>query len=147
VPSPAVDVLDPTKREQVLADRSSFLAQFAGRTAFDAASSLLSEEVLSQVGIVPREQDPAPQILRQMCVRCHGHDTPPELRRAGFDATALDHFTPAAARAIKARLRMPRHSPSLMPPLRAGELPPWALERVTTFIEQRCADPRPHACE
>lgn len=147
VPAPTADVLDPEKRRQILADRAAFLDGFAGASAFDAASSLLAERVLPQVGIVPREQDAAPQILRQMCVRCHGGDTPPELGRAGFDATKLDRFTPALAREIKARLRMPRHSPRLMPPLRSGELPPWALERVTAYIDERCTDPRPRACD
>ena len=147
VPAPAVDIMDPAKREQILADRAGFLAGFAGQRAFDAASSLLAPEVLSQVGIVPREQDSAPEILRQMCVRCHGGDTPPHLRRAGFDATKLDRFTPATAREIKARLRLPRHSPSIMPPLRSGELPPWARERVMSYIDERCTDSRPGACQ
>jgi hypothetical protein len=92
--------------------------------------------VLTQAGLVPREHYDEPRILRQMCIRCHGHDTPAELRRAGFDATALDSFTPASARSIKARLRLPRTSPNVIPPLRSGELPSWALERVEAYIDQ-----------
>ena len=147
VPSPAADVLDPEKRKEVLADRSGFLAKHARASAFDVASSLLAADVPAQVGIVPRETDGAPQILRQMCVRCHGSDTAPQLGRAAFDATALDRFTPGAARMIKARLRLPRSSPSLMPPLRSGELPPWALERIEAYIDEHCTDPRPRACD
>jgi hypothetical protein len=147
VPAPAANVLDPAKRGAIVADRAAFLAAQAGSSAFDVASGLLGPEVPAQVGTVPREQDAAPQILRQMCVRCHGRDTPAELGRAGFDATALDSFSPIAARSIKARLRLPRTSPNVMPPLRSGELPPWALERVETYIDEHCTDSRPRACQ
>jgi hypothetical protein len=82
-----------------------------------------------------------------MCVRCHGGDVPPLLGRAAFDATKLERFTPASAREIKARLRLPRHSPDLMPPLRSGELPRWALDRVVTYINEHCSDSRPGACD
>lgn len=147
VPSPAADILDPEKREQFQSDRAAYLAEHAHVPARDVAGGLIARDVLTQAGLVPREQDDAPSILRQMCVRCHGHDTPPELRRARFDATALDRFTPATARSIKARLRLPRSSPDVMPPLRSGELPSWALERVEAYIDQRCSDPAPRACE
>jgi hypothetical protein len=80
-------------------------------------------------------------------VRCHAGDVPPQLRRAAFDATSVDRFTPASARAIKARIRLPHTSPDVMPPLRSGELPPWAIDRITTHIDQHCSDPRPGACE
>jgi hypothetical protein len=147
VPAPATDVLDPVKRQAILADRAGFLDGFAGASSFDAASSLLAKEVLTQVGIVPREEDSAPVILRQMCVRCHAGDVPSHLGRAAFDATKLDRFAPVSAREIKARLRLPRHSPRLMPPLRSGELPPWALDRIVTYIDERCSDLRPGACD
>jgi hypothetical protein len=147
VPFPAADVLDPEKRQAITADRAGYFAAQAGASAFDVASGLLAAEVPEQVGIVPREEDEAPQILRQMCVRCHGRDTPVGLGRAGFDATRLESFTPVAARKIKARLRLPRTSPNVMPPLRSGELPPWALERVETYIDEHCTDPRPRGCE
>jgi hypothetical protein len=146
VPAPAVDVLNPAKRKQILADRARFLSELAGASAFDVASGLLDQRVLSQVGIEPREQDGAPEILRQMCVRCHDENTPPDLQRAGFDASKLERFTPPVAREIKARLLLPPESPSLMPPLRSGELPGWAIERITTYIDERCTDPRPGAC-
>jgi len=147
VPSPAADILDPEKRNAFQRDRAAYLGQHEGDSALDVASGLLARDVLTQMGLVPREQDDAPEILRQMCVRCHGHDMPAGLRRAGFDATAVDSFTPASARAIKARLRLPRTSPEIMPPLRSGELPSWALERIETYIDQHCTDPRPRACE
>jgi hypothetical protein len=146
VPSPAADVLDPVKRQAILADRAGYLAGAAGASSFDVASGLLAQEVLTHAGIVPREEDSAPQILRQMCVRCHGADVSPLLGRAAFDATKVDRFTPARAREIKARLRLPRHSPALMPPLRSGELPRWALDRVVSYINEHCSDTRPGAC-
>jgi hypothetical protein len=147
VPSPAADVMDPARRQEILADRAGFFAARAGASAFDAASGLLAQEVLSQAGIVPREQDGAPEILRQMCVRCHAGGLPSHLGRADFDASKIERFTPASARELKARLRLPRHSPLVMPPLRSGELPTWALERITTYIDEHCSDPRPGACE
>jgi hypothetical protein len=146
VPAPTVDVTDPAKRKQILADRAGYLNSLTGASAFDVASGLLAPEVLPEVGIVPREQDGVPEILHQMCGRCHGRDTPADLGRAAFDATALDHFTPASGHEVNARIRLPRHSPSLMPPLRSGELPPWAIDRITAYIDQRCTDPRPRAC-
>lgn len=147
VPFPGADVLSPVKREQILEDRAGFLSALAEESAFSVASGWLAPEVLSQVGIVPREQDGAPEILRQMCVRCHGKALPSALGRAGFDATDLERLTPPLAREIKARLRLPPHSPNLMPPRRSGELPAWALQRVTAYIDERCSDPRPGACE
>jgi hypothetical protein len=146
VPAPAADILDPEKRYAFQTDRAAYLAEHTDAAALDVASGLLARDVLTQAGLVPREQDDTPRILRQMCVRCHGQDTPEELRRARFDATALDHFTPVSARSIKARLRLPRTSPDIMPPLRSGELPSWAIERVEAYIDQHCTDPRPRAC-
>jgi hypothetical protein len=147
IPSPAADILDPEKRREFQADRAAYLAQHAGVPALDVAAGLLAPDVLTQAGLVPRQEDDAPGILRQMCVRCHGHDTPPALRRASFDATAIESFTPASARSIKARVRLPRTSPNVMPPLRSGELPSWALARVEAYIDEHCTDPRPGACE
>jgi hypothetical protein len=147
VPSPSNDILDPAKRREFQADRAAYLAERAELPAVEVAGGLLAPEVLTQAGLIPREQDEAPRILRQMCVRCHAHDTPPELRRAAFDVTQLERFTPASARSIKARLRLPRTSPNVMPPLRSGELPSWAVERIEAYIDERCSDPRPRACE
>ena len=47
----------------------------------------------------------------------------------------------ASATAIRRRLSLPRSSPELMPPLRVGELPRWAIARIDRYLRDRCADP------
>ena len=80
-----------------------------------------------------------------MCVRCHAAATDPRLRRARFNAEAIDRIDPVTATAIRRRLSLPRSSPELMPPLRVGELPRWAIARIDRYLRDRCTDPG--ACE
>jgi hypothetical protein len=139
------DVLDATLRAEIVSDRADFLQQRADRSAFEVGASLIAADAASAVGFVPREEDTAPDILRGLCVRCHAASTDPRLRRARFDVEKLDAVEPATFQAVTRRLRLPRSSPELMPPLRVGELPPWAIERVEKYLSERCTTPG--ACE
>jgi hypothetical protein len=136
-----VDVLDPRKRQELLADRRALLSSRSDEEALDVAASWMSAEVAEAVGLVPRETDTAPQILRQMCVRCHAAETPNDLRRAGFNAENLGSIDPLTAEAIRSRIHLPRQSPKLMPPLRAGELPPSAIARIEEYLKTHCTTP------
>ena len=145
VPYYAPDVVDPARREEMLADRTAVLRRRVAEDAFDVAASFIAGEVASAVGFVPRQEDTAPAILRSMCVRCHAADVDQHLRRARFNAEAIDRIDPVTATAIRRRLSLPRNSPELMPPLRAGELPRWAIARIESYLRDRCTDPG--ACE
>ncbi len=134
----APDVLGPESRAQLAAGRGAFLRGQSG-SAFDVAASLIAPEAASAVGFVPRADDAAPDILRGMCVRCHAQGTDPSLRRAAFDAEALDSIAPATFRAVRERLSLPKTAPGVMPPRRVGELPDWAISRVLDYLRERCA--------
>jgi hypothetical protein len=141
VPYFAHDVMDAEKRTEISADRARFLARRAGEDAFDVAMSLIAADVSTAVGFVPRESDSAETLLREMCVRCHASSTEKRLRRARFDAERLERIEPGVAEAIRGRLSLPRTSPELMPPLRAGELPAWAIARIDAYLREHCSVP------
>ena len=69
-----------------------------------------------------------------MCVRRHAGGIGTRLARGRFDVTALDRLDTAAAREILRRISLPPTSPERMPPLRAGELPDWAVARINAFL-------------
>jgi hypothetical protein len=134
----APDVLSAESRAALAAGRTAFLNDKRG-SAFDVAASLIAPEAASAIGFVPRPQDTAADILTGLCVRCHAHDTDPGLRRAGFDAQALDSVEPATFAAVRERLNLPKASPAVMPPHRVGELPDWAISRVLDYLSERCS--------
>ena len=141
VPFYGPDVVDAERRVEVAADRIAFLRRHAADDAFAVAASFIAADVAGAVGFVPRPGDSAPEILRAMCVRCHTAATDQRLRRARFDAESIDQIGPVVATAIRRRLSLPRMSPELMPPLRVGELPPWAIARIDRYLRDRCTDP------
>jgi len=141
VPYYGPDILDAQRRSEVVADRTSFLRRHGSDDAFEVASSFMRSEVATAVGFVPQKQDTAPEILRSMCVRCHAANVDGQLRRARFNAESIDRLDPVTATAIRRRLVLPRTSPELMPPLRAGELPAWAIAKVDSYLRERCTEP------
>jgi hypothetical protein len=133
------DLLAPEQRARLKAGRA-VLFDKQGSSAFDVASSLVSEEAASAIGFVPREQDTASELLRGMCVRCHSHEAEPGSRRARFNVEALEHIDPATFRAVRERLSLPKTSARVMPPRRVGELPDWAISRVLDHLRERCTE-------
>ena len=118
-----------------------FPRRHADEDAFDVAASFLAADVATAVGFVPRQKTPRPT----SCARCASAATPPttdpHLRRARFNAEAIDRIGPVTATVIRRRLSLPRTSPELMPPLRVGELPRWAIARIDRYLRDHCADP------
>ena len=141
VPFYGPDVVDAQRRAELVADRSAVLRRRVDEEAFDVAASFLAADVPAAVGFVPRQEDTAPEIIRAMCVRCHAAGVDQHMRRARFNAEALDRIGPVTATAIRQRLALPRTSPELMPPLRVGELPRWAVARIERYLSDHCTDP------
>jgi len=141
VPYYGPDVTDRTGHEDFIADRTDFLRRHSAADGFDVAASLLAKDVATAVGFVPQPQDSAPEILHAMCVRCHAKDTDSRLRRARFNAEAIDRIDPPTASAIRRRLSLPRTSPEVMPPMRVGELPDWAIARINRYLQDHCSEP------
>ena len=133
------DVLNAAARATVAADFATFVATPAagqGGDAFTRLSGLFDATAARAIGFVPDDGDAADAILRAMCARCHGGGADASLARSRFDAVALDRLDAAGAREVLRRIALPRTSPDLMPPLRAGELPAWAIDRITALIGQ-----------
>jgi mono/diheme cytochrome c family protein len=141
------DVLAAEARRELTADRADLLERHGHEAAFDVASGWMDPGVAEAVGLVPRPTDTAEQILRQMCVRCHGSETPTELRRSNFNAQMIGRIDPVTAHAIRRRIHLPATSPELMPPRRAGVLTESAIARIETYLAEHCSDPHPGACE
>jgi hypothetical protein len=141
MPFHSQDVLDPGKRTEIATGRAAFLARHASDHAFDLAMSLIGGDAATAVGFVPRSDDSAAQMLRALCVRCHSNATDVRLKRARFNAERLDRIDPAVADVVRERINLPRSSPELMPPLRVGELPSWAIARIDTYLREHCASP------
>jgi hypothetical protein len=135
------DVVDPGRRAELVADRAAFLRRHAADDSFDVAASFMGADVGPAVGFVPRREDAARDILRSMCVRCHAANVDHRLGRARFNAEAIDQIGPVTATAVRRRLSLPRSSPELMPPLRVGELPSWAIALVERYRREHCTDP------
>jgi hypothetical protein len=129
----------------VAGDFGAFVAgpERQGGDAFTALSGLIGAEAARAIGFVPDEGDTAEALLRNMCLRCHGAATDPRLGRSRFDATALDRLDARTGGEILRRIGLPRTSPERMPPLRAGELPEWAVERIGEFVRRGGARPSP----
>lgn len=141
VPYYGPDVLDPDRRAEVLADRGAYLRRHEDEAAFDVASGLLGADVATAVGFSPRSEETAPEMLTAMCIRCHASTTDQRLRRSGFNAESIDRVEPALFHKVMRRLRLPKTSPELMPPVRTGELPDWAITRIETYLRDRCTEP------
>ena len=141
VPYYAPDVLDPRLREMFIADRRGFLRQHVDDDAVELASSLISDKAAAEVGFIPRDEQSVPDVLHQMCVRCHSDGTDPSLERSGFDAEHIDRITPETARAVRYRITLPSDSAKLMPPWRVGELTPSAIERIGRYLSEHCTEP------
>ena len=140
VPYYAPDVTDPRRRAEVAADRAAFLRRHADEDAVEVAAAFLAADTGTAVGFVPRDDETVPEILRAMCVRCHNAKTEPHLRRARFNAESIDRIDPVVATAVRRRLSLPRSAPELMPPVRFGELPGWAIARIDRYLADHCAD-------
>jgi MYXO-CTERM domain-containing protein len=131
------DVLDPAARATVGGDFGAFVGAPAGEgggDAFTRLSGLIAADAARAIGFVPDEGETAAVMMQTMCVRCHGRGTDTRLTRSRFDATALDRLDAAGAREILRRITLPRTSPDRMPPLRSGELPDWAIARITELL-------------
>lgn len=145
IPFYGPDVLDPAPRAQLAADRTGFLEAHENEAAADVAAAWFSAEASEAIGFVPRRDATAPEILRSMCIRCHSAKVPPAFARAGFNAEDIGTLDPVTARAVRERVMLPRSSAKLMPPLRSGELPPWAVARIDDYLRHHCT--KPGACD
>jgi hypothetical protein len=137
VPHFGPDVLDPSARSAVADDFNAFVAAPVGESggdAFTRLSSLVAADAARAIGFVPDEGDTAEAMLQRMCVRCHAAGTDARLARSRFNAAALDRLDGAGAREVLRRITLPRTSPDRMPPLRAGELPDWAIDRIAAYL-------------
>lgn len=133
------ELLEPARRSALAGSFGAFLAEPSGTgDSFSKLSALVNEDVTRAIGFLPDLDDSGSDILTKMCVRCHAGNVDPALApgRSRFNATALDRLTAAEATTILERLHLPRTSPARMPPLLAGELPDWAVQRVTEFLSR-----------
>lgn len=134
----APDVLDSKSREALAGGRSALLERSTATDSFSLLSSLLAPEVAPAVGFVPRETDSASDILQGMCSRCHAPGTSPSLGRARF-VVGANAIEASVFQTVRQRLSLPPEAPRAMPPRIAGELPPWAVERVLSYLAERCS--------
>jgi hypothetical protein len=134
VPFYDFDVLDPVRGAAAAADFAAFLAQNADADAFELAASLMSETAARAVGYLPEEGSSDRQLVRQMCVRCHNDLVDPRLGRSRFNVDGLDRLSVQERALAAERISLPPGSPLRMPPLRAGVLPPWAVERLRVLL-------------
>lgn len=136
VPHFAPDILSPTTRAAVTSDFARFVDESAPASgnAFSALSGLIDPEVARAIGFVPDPADSAVTLLGKMCARCHDDATDLRLARSRFNAVSLESLDQATANEIRRRISLPETSPERMPPLRAGELPAWAIDRISEFL-------------
>ena len=104
----------PSAAPRSLADRAAFLRASCGRQMRLTSRPRSSPPRSRPKSASSREKDSAPEILRAMCVRCHAAAADPHLRRARFNAEAIDRSRRVTATflAIRRSLSLPRAHPS-----------------------------------
>jgi hypothetical protein len=136
LPSFRVDITDPAMRTAAVASYHAVRNGEADPSTLLDPREVLSDEVMTQMSLMPRPDAQAPEILHHMCSRCHNGNLDPTLTRARFDATALDLVAPQIKELIADRIVREHDDRWLMPPPRFGTLPDWAIERVLAWTTE-----------
>lgn len=136
VPYPLADVTDPVLRAARAAAYRDVVSGAAPREAFPELRDLFSADAREKLGIVPRPGADGREVLVQMCARCHDGRGNPAISRARFDVRSPELLSPVQKANAIQRMTEPADSVLLMPPRRAGELPPAELAAAIDLLSR-----------
>ncbi len=136
LPSHRIDITDADKREDAIAAYNAVVANGAPPLGIIDPREVVSDEVLTEMSMMPRPGASAEEILTHMCSRCHNGNLDQSLSRAKFNATNLGSVDAAEKLLIAQRLQMHEDDARLMPPQRYGTLPDWAIDTVLAWTNQ-----------
>ncbi len=136
VPYPLADVSDAQLRTARAAAYRDVMAGVAPRESLPDVRDLFSADAREKLGLVPRPGASGREVLVQMCARCHDGRGNPEISRNSFDVRRLDQLTSNQKAAAIQRMQAPADSVFLMPPWRAGSLPPAELAAAISELSR-----------
>lgn len=137
LPSHRIDITDPDMRSDAIAAYNAVMSDGAPPLGIIDPREVVSEEVLTEMSMMPRPGAQAEEILTHMCSRCHNSNLDQSLTRARFDATDLGSVDLAQRQLIALRVTMHEDDARLMPPQRYGTLPDWAVDKVLAWANQQ----------
>ncbi len=135
VPYHDVKVTDPTK---LISMSAAYRAVMSGSQPLDSLPDIrdvLLDAALPDLGLRPSVGATGPQILQQMCQRCHNDKLDQSLSRAHFNVTRLSEMSAGEKSAAIARIQLPADSPKLMPPARFGSLSSDEIAAVMSALK------------
>jgi hypothetical protein len=136
VPYHNIRVTDPSKLSAMTDSYRAVLAGQKPAAQLPDIRDVLDDNGKADMGLRPQPGSTGQSILVQMCQRCHNDQLDPSLSRARFDVTQLATMTAAQKMTAVNRLKMPKDSPLVMPPLRAGELSADEIDTAVQFLSQ-----------
>lgn len=136
VPYHDIRVTDPSKLSAMTAAYKAALAGTRPVSMMPDIRDVFDDNGLADMGFRPQPGSTGQSILVQMCMRCHNDKLDPSLSRARFDVTQLATMSAGQKMAAVNRLKMPKDSPLVMPPVRAGELSGAEIDAAVQALSQ-----------
>jgi hypothetical protein len=133
VPYPQLDVSDEAARAAAVASYVGVVGGTAPRESLLDIRQIFSADAAQKLSFVPQPGADGRTVLAQMCARCHDGRGNPSLRKNQFNVLRLDLMSRAQKDLAIERITS---QAAVMPPRRAGQLTPEAIQAVTQELRQ-----------
>lgn len=134
VPFYDIDTTEPLRRAASTAAYRQVRDGLSPQSAMLDPRDVFSDAARDALNQVPRQDRSAIDLLARYCGRCHNERLDQSVSRARFRWDGVAKLEAGYREAIIARLNLPDDHENKMPPARFSKLPPWAIERLTSYL-------------
>jgi hypothetical protein len=134
VPYPLVDVTDEAKRKAAIQSYVGVVTNAAPRNTLLDLRTVFSDDAAEKLSFVPSATADGKTVLTEMCSRCHDGRSDPGLSKSRFNVLKLDEMSKEEKALAVTRIN--DKSLTRMPPWRAGDLTPAALQAATLELQK-----------